>query len=131
MPVAYLSDIGTPSGIFNLKKNRSFIKSFDYNYGSAAELINEHYNVSAKDDIFSIGLIVLFCMDPQRFMEFRGNERMAIKYEILEEYLRQMAQAFPPRFYQILRRMLSFSSLLRPSVKQLFKEISKFSIKTT
>ena len=82
-----------------------------------------------KSDIFSLGLIALFCLDPIEF----GNQRELNKEEkVLESYLDdfmkriQVNNKYFQHFSYMLRCMLSFSPFTRPSITEIYKDFPEF-----
>ena len=87
-------------------------------------------NVSAvnlelpKSDIFSLGLIALYCLDTKNFnVQAKLNE----DEKALDNYLEQFWFRCPDkRFFYMLKCMLSYSPYTRPSIHQLFKDFPEF-----
>ena len=95
----------------------------------------------SKLDIFSVGLISLFCLDNQRFMKQSDMNKDKLK---LFDFLRTLRYNYPrkkskaglspddiPRekipldFYYMLRCMLSFDNDTRPSLEEIYKDTLK------
>ncbi len=75
-----------------------------------------------KSDIFSLGLIALYCLDP---IEFENHNTVNFNSDeiVLEKYLDNYRERCPNNhFYYILRSMLSFSTFTRPSIEQLYHD---------
>ena len=76
-----------------------------------------------KSDIFSLGLVALFCLDP---IEFEKNQKnLNIDEKALESYLDDFRARCPKNhFFYILKCMLSYSPSTRPSIDQIFQDFS-------
>lgn len=81
-----------------------------------------------KSDIFSLGLIALYCLD---YVEFSRHKNLNKNERELEEYLDNFWERCENKgFYYLLRTMLSFSPSTRPSIYQLFKDFSELNTKS-
>ena len=78
-----------------------------------------------KADIFSLGLIVLFCLD---FSEFKKQKNLNGDEVELRNYLDKFRLRFQKnnpgymRFYYLLRCMVSFSAFTRPTLLQIYED---------
>ena len=85
-----------------------------------------HFNTQqAKSDIFSLGLIALYCLDTNEFKKVQPflNENEGM----LEEYLDRFRLRFTnTRLFYLIRCMLSYSPSTRPSISQLFQDLQEF-----
>lgn len=77
-----------------------------------------------KSNIFSLGLIALFCLDNQ---EFEKQKQLNTDEKSLGAYLDQYRIRCPDKlFFYMLKCMLSFSPITRPSIQQLFEDFPEF-----
>ncbi len=132
-PVAYLADVGVAKKFgteASLKKlhNLSFIAGTEE--WMAPEMRNplliklgkneeENKIDYRKLDIFSLGLITLYCLDsPKNFYKYYKclNEK---SHKLHEEYLPQLKSNMPIEFFCLLKSMLSFDWNARPSLEEL------------
>jgi serine/threonine protein kinase len=78
-----------------------------------------------KSDIFSLGLIALFCLD---IAEFQKQKNLNEDEVALQNYLDQFRLRFQKnnpgymRFYYLLRCMVSFSAFSRPTLRQIYED---------
>jgi serine/threonine protein kinase len=80
-----------------------------------------------KCDIFSIGLIVLYCLDTKEFI--KNQDKLNKSEAALESYLDEFRIRFPDkRFIYMLRCMLSYSPRTRPNIQQLFEDFPEFTL---
>ena len=70
----------------------------------------------SKFDIFSLGLISLYCLDKEGFKKFKNINLNEIE---LNSYLESFTERVPPNFFYMMRCMLSFNHFTRPSITQL------------
>lgn len=74
-----------------------------------------------KSDIFSLGLICLYCLDTKKFQDFQEN--LNSSEVALAEYLDDFRKRCQNKqFYYMLRCMLSYSHFNRPSLEQLYED---------
>lgn len=77
---------------------------------------------SSLSDVFSLGLIALYCLDNKRFLTFKDKEGRNILNRCsksLEKYLNILPTTIPYHFIDIVRRMLSFCPTRRPTLDYL------------
>ena len=92
-----------------------------------AEKANPKNFEPIKADIFSLGLIVLFCLD---FAEFQKQKNLNVDEVALQNYLDQFRLRFQKknpgymRFYYLLRCMVSFSAFTRPTLHQIYEDFA-------
>jgi serine/threonine protein kinase len=80
-----------------------------------------------KCDIFSIGLIALYCLDTKEFN--KKKENLNKSEAALEEYLNEFRLRFgEKRFFYMLRCMLSYSPRTRPNFEQLYEDFPEFTV---
>ena len=78
-----------------------------------------------KADIFSLGLIALFCLD---FTEFQNQKNLNQDDVALQNYLDDFRLRFQKenprymRFYYLLRCMVSYSAFTRPKLSQVYED---------
>jgi serine/threonine protein kinase len=129
-PRAYLADAGSARFFDILNENEkkktkiSISSKFDW---MAPELLKKNLNQDStvvldmhKLDIFSIGLLALYCLDPQEFRNAKGLLNKDEKK--LLNFLDNLKSKLSPPFFYMLRCMLSFSPLTRPSVDHLLPD---------
>jgi hypothetical protein len=108
----------------------------------APEMLTAQNSINfSKLDIFSVGLISLFCLDNQGFLKQSNLNKDNLK---LLDFLRTLRYNYPrkkskvglspdeiPRgkipldFYYMLRSMLSSDNDTRPSIEEIYKDASK------
>jgi serine/threonine protein kinase len=129
-PRAFLADAGS-ARLFDFlnenerKKTKSSLSSkLDW---MAPELLRKSLNYDStpildlhKLDIFSLGLLALYCLDPEQFRSFKGSLNKDEKS--LLSFLDGLRGKISPPFFYMLRCMLSFSPLTRPSIEQLLPD---------
>ena len=81
-----------------------------------------------KFDIFSLGLITLYCLDSPNFDRYTRllNEKSNTLHE---EYFPQLKSNMPIEFSCLLKSMLSFDWNARPSVKELYDFTTAYIVK--
>ena len=126
---AVLSDVG---GAKILASKADFIQSLSSEVGTPdwmapelASLLQRNHAESkmidfSKVDVFSLGLITLFCLDKKKFVTLK---QLNLDEKLLHDYLETFRDKIPIPFYYILRCMLSFNSKTRPSMIQLYNDI--------
>ena len=81
-----------------------------------------------KSDIFTVGLIALYCLDSDEFLKNKDDLNKNEKF--LESYLDEFHLRFEsPRFFKVIRSMLSYSPSKRPDIVQLSVEFPDFFMK--
>jgi serine/threonine protein kinase len=76
-----------------------------------------------KSNIFSLGLLALFCLDSNEFIKQKNLNTDEIA---LESYINKFRLKIQnKRFYYLLRCMLSFSPSTRPSVKEIIEDLAE------
>ncbi len=126
-PKAFLADGGS-GRLFDIlndnerKKTKSLSSMFDW---MAPEQLRKSLNAADctiqvendKLDVFSVGLLALFCVDPEGFRKNKGlfnrDEKLVVSY------LDGLKPKISTQYYYILRCMLSFSPITRPSIDDL------------
>ena len=86
-----------------------------------------HEKQHLKSDIFSLGLIAMFCLDYENFQTFK--DKLNNNEEILEEYLDDFCYRINDAhisFFYLIRCMLSFSKFTRPNILELCKHFQHF-----
>ena len=85
---------------------------------------NENYQVDhSKIDVFSVGLITLFILDPKLLTD--SDSKLALfnqDEKLLQEYLSFLEikfSEFSPEFFKLLRAMLQFQADKRISICEL------------
>lgn len=75
-----------------------------------------------KTDIFSLGLITLYCLDLD---EFRKYKHKNIDENVLKKYLDsfQDRKKLPEEIFDLLKKMVSFESSNRPSIEFLYDTV--------
>ncbi len=77
-----------------------------------------------KSYIFTLGLLALSCIDPKEFVQ-RPN--LNTDERAMEDYMNQIRfKLNHKRFYYLLRCMLSFSPMTRPSFDQIYEDLFEF-----
>ena len=80
-----------------------------------------------KTDIFSLGLISFYCLDKEFPTDKRWNdEEELVKY--VENF--QAKEKLNSGFYFLLRCMVSFNVMTRPSIKQIYNTLGGFDRKS-
>lgn len=80
-----------------------------------------------KSDIFSLGLIILYCLDPREFQdkneatESRMNTNKSSLHDFLTEF--QKRKNLPSKFFDLLKSMVSWNANDRPSIVELYQRI--------
>ena len=132
-PVAFLGDVGVAKQFSNqhsLKKSKNLTIQVGTEEWMAPEMRNPDWIRLGKDkeakkidyrklDVFSLGLISLFCLDSvDNFSKYnRGlNQNSNILHEV---YLPQVKSKMPIEFFCLLKSMLSFDWNARPSIEEL------------
>lgn len=132
--VAFLSDVGVAKQFANqssLKKLQSLTTQAGTNEWMAPEMKNPYLIQLGKEkvdnkidyrklDVFSLGLITLYCLDsPENFDKYNNflNEK---SNKLHEEYLPQLRLNMPIEFSFLLKSMLSFDWNSRPSIEELY-----------
>ena len=78
-----------------------------------------------KADIFSLGLIALFCLD---YADFKNQKNLNDDEVTLQNYMDKFRLRFQKkypnymRFYYLLRCMVSFSAFTRPTLRQVYED---------
>ena len=81
-----------------------------------------------KSDIFSLGLIALYCLDTKEFLNY--HIKLNNDESVLEKYLDEFRLRCPStRFFYMLRCMLSYSPFTRPNIVQLFEDFPEFTLR--
>ncbi len=141
--VAYLGDVGVAKKFSNegsLMRAREITTQAGTEEWMAPEMRNpdiiklgktgEDNKINfSKIDIFSLGLITLYCLDsPENFYKYSSvlNEKSRTLHE---EYLPQLKSSMPIEFYCLLKLMLSFDWNARPSLEEIEKFTSVFLVK--
>ena len=78
-----------------------------------------------KSDIFSLGLIALYCLDTAEFEKQKNLNKNEIALQNYLDGFRLRFQAKNPgymRFYYLLRCMVSFSPFSRPTILQIYED---------
>ena len=132
-PEAFVGDVGVAKQIGNqswLKKLHTLTTQAGTEEWMAPEMRNPDLIKLGKDknskkidyrklDVFSLGLISLYCLDSlDNFYKYSRllNENSNILHE---EYLPQLKSKIPIEFYRVLKSMLSFDWNARPSIEEL------------
>ena len=134
MPNVYIADVGT----FANKKPVSF-KSEATAFWMAPELFDSvenspppassNINNKSNCDIFSLGLIALYCLDNTRFKTYTNEDGKNILnrgHKTLAKYLKLLEKYIPACFLEFLRQMLAFCPLKRPDIQLFFNDYHKF-----
>ncbi len=137
----------SPDEINIWEQSQSFTKT--KNMWIPPEIINPYHLESRSDkktafdedpkkyDVFSLGLIALYCLDPKQFLDINNKFELRLigSPKLLADYLDNLEADLPPPFYYLLRCMLSFCPYTRPSIKQLARDfhsiISRIELPTT
>ncbi len=132
-PIAYLGDVGVAKK-FNtegsLKKAQTLTTRTGTEEWMAPEMRNPNIIKLGKTgednkidfsklDIFSLGLITLYCLDsPKNFYKYSPilNEKSRTLHE---EYLPQLKSNMPIEFFCLLKSILSFDWNARPSLDEI------------
>jgi serine/threonine protein kinase len=133
---AFIGDVGECKVFRDIESARK-VKQIQTYVGTAvwmspemSKALQQNSNLElVKSDIFSLGLIGFFCLDPIEFMnsksaEFNINEKLLEDY-LMDFYSRLLAKDkfYLPIFY-ILRCMVSFSYIARPDIHLLYEFFS-------
>jgi serine/threonine protein kinase len=89
---------------------------------------SKKYNLT-KMDVFSLGLISLFCLDTEGFLKIQkiaNRDR-----HTLESFLNNVKTKVPIQFFYPLRCMLSFTQASRPSLTELHQDVLTFDFLAT
>jgi serine/threonine protein kinase len=82
-----------------------------------------------KFDVFSLGLISLYCLDSsenfEKYYDF-FNEKSHMNHE---EYLPQLKSKMPIEFFCLLKSMLSFDWNARPSIDEIYEFTTVYLVK--
>jgi hypothetical protein len=81
----------------------------------------------SKCDVFSVGLLALFCFDPLGFETYKdknGGNLFNQSHSSLDIYFCNIGRNFPPCFRGLIRRMLSFFNSKRQNILELEKEFT-------
>ncbi len=79
-----------------------------------------------KLDVFSLGLISLFCLDTEDSFSEYHLELNESNRKLQEEYLPRLKSRMPIEFYLLLKSMLSFDESSRPSIDELVQHSLDF-----
>ena len=85
-----------------------------------------------KCDIFSIGLIALYCFDFPLVITYSGKilkNMLNHSPKTMESYLNLIAEKLEPQFMIILRKMLAFSPSCRPTIDNLHQQFELLLLK--
>jgi serine/threonine protein kinase len=130
---AFISDLGVAKFFSSLVSIREFKETNNSSGKSGIWMSPERLEsdistatniIFPKSEIFSLGLIALYCLDTKNFKhQIKLNE----DEEALENYLDQFWLRCPDkRFFYMLKCMLSYSPITRPSIHQLFHDFPEF-----
>ena len=143
-PVALLGDVGVAKQFSNqnsLKKFKNLTTQAGTEEWMAPEMRNPDLIQLGRDkdvkkidyrklDVFSLGLISLFCLDSvDNFYKYNRhlNENSNTLHEV---YLPQLKSKMPIEFYCLLKSMLSFDWNARPSIEELSDFATVFLVKS-
>ena len=143
-PVAFLGDVGVAKQFSNqqsLKKFQNLTSQVGTEEWMAPEMRYPDLIKLGKDkeakkidyrklDVFSLGLISLFCLDSvDNFYKYNRhlNENSNTLHEV---YLPQLKSKMPIEFYCLLKSMLSFDWNARPSIEELSDFATVFLVKS-
>ncbi len=131
-PKAYIADVGIAIGRNNTILEANFtplwmapeLLAMSESPSSTSECLIEY----SKCDIFSIGLIALYCIDHHRFKSYQEKildktNRFNINPDRLESYLNLLSRQFPHSLINKIHQMLSYNPKGRKTLNQLFKDI--------
>lgn len=145
---AYVADVGVAK-FFNPQTIRSSPHTITGSREWMAPEMLEAYSSNQREiktadifklDIFSLGLIALFCWDSEEFQKQKDRNRDQIalfkylrslrfrhprKKAILTNPVDLIREKFPLGIYYLLRCMLCFDIELRPNVEEVYKDFSK------
>ena len=120
---AFVADKGTA---INCESDGSKAKATAFWAAPELKEINENSSQSApldlsKSDVFTLGLLTLFCLDYNRFITNQSDHKNILNQNESEllSYLDTIALKLPQAFFNILRCMLSYNISNRPSIEQL------------
>jgi serine/threonine protein kinase len=127
---AYLADLGTAK-IFDTASIFEDLHTVNTLAGTiqwtAPEILGLKKNQQApkidysKIDVFSLGLLSLFCLDSHRFQDQTGlNHDPAA----MQNYLSSLN--LHPSLVDLLTRLLSFDPATRPSIKEIYNDLQHF-----
>lgn len=133
-PEAYIADVGVAKRFANqsiLKKQNTLTTVAGTMEWMAPEVRGESIKIDyRKIDIFSLGLISLYCLDsPNNFNNTNKDKNLnQDSNKLHEEYLPRLKSKVPIEFYCILKSMLSFDWNARPSLEELNDFIANYRV---
>ena len=135
---AFIGDVGAFKAFNNIESARKF-KEFSQivgteNWMSPEMRSAEKNNIESellKSDIFSLGLIGFYCLDPIEFKKKQNQNKEFNKSEsLLTQYLKEFRERVVPNdplllaIYYLMRCMVSFSHQIRPDIHLLYEYFS-------
>ena len=81
---------------------------------------------NSKCDVFSMGLLFLYCIDNKRFNNFLQKNKLNRCQSTLENFLDELELKLPTNFCRILRGMLTFCYHVRPTIQHLYLNFRLF-----
>ncbi len=119
-----ITDVGTTSGVNNNLFEEAFWSAPEiYHSFGSSELLLKSISSLCRCDIYSIGLIALYCIDNQRFLALKEKYNTKVSSEVLNNFFALLSLEFPAELCELLRKMVSYSPSDRPSFYKILKEI--------